>query len=145
MKKTAIILAAMMASSGAMAATPLAEGKNVYTMQQCSLLANDITVVTSKGVVASIGCDTTTQYMAVSVCHSKGLTTDRTAVVTHNPAGTQTCTVEVGGETCIQTVTGSLFPSASTKNGTVTQIFPGATCISDSTSTVADQWASNTD
>lgn len=144
MKKSAFILAAMMASSGAMAATTLSEGKNIYTMQQCTLLANDITMVTSKGVVAAVACDTNTNFMAVSTCHSKGLTATRSAAVTSNAAGDTTCTVVTGGETCVQTVTGSLFPSASTKNGTVTQIFPGSACDSTNAGTIADAWASNT-
>ena len=140
MKKIALLIAGLMASTASMAAVTtqqLAGGQNAVTMVTCDLLANDITITLTSNVTGGFACDNTNNVVALSVCHTKGLTADRSAVVTQNADGSPKCTIIQGSETCVETVTGSSFPSATTENGTVTSHFPGATCTTAETETYA--------
>lgn len=129
MKKLTLIVASLcgFAVSGqALAVYPqLAGGPNDVTMVNCTLLANDIQLVLSNNVVGGLACDTATAVVALSACHSTGQTASRSAVVTLNPDGSVKCTV-AAGTTCVETVTGSSFPTASTAQGTVSNQFGGA-------------------
>lgn len=131
MKKLTLIAAGFcgfMASGLAMAAYPeLAGGSNDVTMVNCSLLANDIELVLSNNVVGGMACNTVTAVVALSACHTSGQTASRSAVVTKNPDGTTKCTVSAT-EDCVETVTGSSFPTASTAQGTVSNQF-GGDCV----------------
>lgn len=131
MKKLPLIVAGfcgIMASGHALAVYPqLAGGTNAVTMVNCSLLANDIELVLSNNVVGGLACNTTTAVVALSTCHTTGQTASRSAVVTQNPDGSVKCTVGTG-VTCVETVTGSSFPTASTAQGTVSNQF-GGTCV----------------
>ena len=131
MKKLPLIVAGfcgIMASGHALAVYPaLAGGPNDVTMVNCSLLANDIQLVLSNNVVGGVACNTTSAVVALSTCHTTGQTASRSAVVTQNPDGTPKCTVSAT-ETCVETVTGSSFPTASTAQGTVSNQFGGA-CV----------------
>lgn len=132
MKKILPLLAAiaMMASGAVSAATTtiaLNSGPNDYAMTDCSLLANDIQLILTSNVIGHIQCDDTNNFIAVGVCHTSGLVSDRSSVVTTDASGNVICTV-AGAETCITTVTGSAYPTANTDNGTVTSMFPGTTC-----------------
>lgn len=133
MKKLTLIAASFcgfMASGHALAVYPeLAGGPNDVTMVNCSLLANDIELVLSNNVVGGVACNTGTAVVALSACHTTGQTASRSAVVTLNPDGSVKCTVDTAaGTTCVETVTGSSFPTASTSQGTVSNQF-GGTCV----------------
>lgn len=145
MKKLPLMVAGFcgfMASGLAMAAYPqLAGGPNDVTMVNCSLLANDIELVLSNNVVGGMACNTTTAVVALSACHTSGQTASRSAVVTTNPDGTVKCTV-AEGTTCVETVTGSSFPTASTAQGTVSNQFGGA--CSDTAATAKATTAAST-
>lgn len=133
MKKLPLIVAGFcgfMASGMAFAVYPeLGGGPNDVTMVDCSLLANDIELVLSNNVVGGVACNTTTNVVALSLCHTSGQTASRSAVVTTDDAGLVTCIVGTpAGETCVETVEGSSFPTASTAQGTVSNQFPGQDC-----------------
>jgi len=137
MKKIILLLACLVASSAASAAIPLTSGKNTVKMTDCSLFANDVDVVLSANVVGGVQCDDVNNFIAVSVCHTSGLVAERSAVVTTDATGV-ICTVVAGTEDCVQTVTGSTFPSATTTNGTVTSRFPGNTCSTTNVESYVD-------
>lgn len=131
MKKLSLIVAGFcgaLASGSAMAVYPeLGGGPNNVTMVDCGLLANDIQLVLSNNVVGGVACNTTTAIVALSACHTTGQTASRSAVVTTDETGAVTCTVS-DTENCVETVTGSSFPTASTAQGTVSNQFPGQAC-----------------
>lgn len=133
MKKLTLIVASLcgFAVSGqALAVYPqLGGGPNDVTMVNCTLLANDIQLVLSNNVVGGVACNTGTAVVALSACHTTGQTASRSAVVTTNDAGAVICVVGTpAGNTCVKTVTGSSFPTASTAQGTVGNQFPGGDC-----------------
>jgi hypothetical protein len=132
--------ALMTASYASAVTTALVEGNNDIILTDCPLLANDITLVLSSNVVGSLACETTTGVAAVSVCHTKGQKSSRSAVVTKNADGTTKCTV-TATETCIESVGGSTFPTASTGSGQVTQQYPDAECSAGETQKVAEAQA----
>lgn len=120
----------------------LSGGPNDVTMVNCGLLANDIQLVLSNNVVGGVACNAATAIVALSACHTTGQTASRSAVVTTNDAGTVTCTV-TATENCVETVTGSSFPTASTAQGTVSNQFPGQACSAAQAVTVAGTQAPN--
>jgi len=131
MKKIFLVLATLatlMVSNSALAAFTLNGGTNDYRLTDCSLLANDIDIVLTSNVIGGVQCDTANNFIALSVCHTSGLVTERSAVVLDtNGDGTQDCTV-TETEDCVQTVSGAQFPTATTANGTVTSQYPQQTC-----------------
>ncbi|WP_222909316.1 hypothetical protein [Pseudomonas sp. DNDY-54] len=135
MKKTQLLvtgLCAFMMSGLAHAAYPnLAGGTNNITMVDCELLANDIKVVLSNNVVGGVQCNTDDNFVALSVCHTSGLTASRSAVQTEDANGNTICTVGPD-ETCVETVTGASFPTATSARGTVSSQFPGGACTAES-------------
>lgn len=142
MKKLTLIVAGFcgfMAAGQAFAVYPeLAGGPNDVTMVNCTLLANDIQLVLSNNVVGGVACNTATAVVALSACHTTGQTASRSAVVTTDDTGAVICTVGTpAGNTCVQTVTGSSFPTASTAQGTVSNQFPGAACTAAQAVTTA--------
>jgi hypothetical protein len=144
MKKIALLSVALMASSGAFAADPLTSGPNDYRMTSCSLLANDIRLILTENVVGAVNCDETNNFVALSTCHSSGSTNTRSRVVTKDESGAVICTV-TESETCIQEVSGSQYPSATTVDGTVSSVFPGSNCAADTVGAVADSFSPETD
>lgn len=146
MRKLPLMVAGIcgfMASGLVMADYPeLTGGRNAVTMVDCSLLANDIELVLSNNVVGGVACNTATAVVALSACHTTGQTASRSAVVTLNDDGSVKCTV-AGDETCVETVTGSSFPTASTAQGTVSNQFPGQACTAAQAVTVAGTQAPN--
>lgn len=128
-KLIAIGLACFM-TAGVASATQLTGSTNDYTRVDCSLLANDIEIILTSGVQGGISCDDTNNIVGLSVCHTAGLTTERSA---HYESGDtmsdgSTCDDGGTGDGCDETVTGAGFPSASTANGTVKTRYPGAGC-----------------
>ena len=101
-------------------------GQNPILMTDCTLLANDITVTLSANVTGGLSCDQDDSVVAVSVCHTKGLKSSRSSVVTQTN-GVVTCTVTTA-EACINTVSGSSYPTVSTVDGTVAQEYPESAC-----------------
>ncbi|WP_372865645.1 hypothetical protein [Spongiibacter sp.] len=121
--------------------TDLAAGNNAIILTDCPLLANDITLVLSNNVVGSLACEPTTSVAAISVCHTKGQKSSRSAVVTLEDDGvTVKCTVSET-ETCIESVSGSTFPTASTGSGQVTQQYPDTECSQTAVTAVANAQA----
>lgn len=126
------------ASGAAVAAYPqLTGGPNDVTMVDCSLLANDIQLVLSNNVVGGVQCNTTDNFVAISLCHTSGQSASRSAVVTTDDQGNITCTISPT-ENCVETVSGSSFPTASTLQGTVAVQFPGQACTETTATAVAD-------
>lgn len=128
MKKTALLLIGLMVSGASMAATTtqeLGSGPNGYKMTTCDLLANDISIVVSQNAVGGVACNNVDNIVGLSICHTSGLTAERSSVVTTDNSGATVCTVS-DTEKCIQTVSGATFPRASTTDGTVRQWFPGS-------------------
>jgi len=121
-------------ASATVSAEALNSGNNDYLMSECTLLANDIKLILSGGVQGDIACDTDVNVVAVSVCHTAGLATSRSTAFKKGDviSGTTTCDVDEG---CVETVTGSAFPSASTANGTVASRYPGNDCTTDNAAT----------
>ncbi|MFP3874972.1 MAG: hypothetical protein ACLFV1_11025 [Thiohalophilus sp.] len=87
-------------------------GKNAFTMVDCNLLANDVDIMLTDGVVGGIDCDEDNNAIGLSTCHTAGLTSERSE--------------DVDGTT--ETVSGASFPSASTLQGTVSSSFPEQSC-----------------
>lgn len=146
MKK--VILAAVgvcaLMGSGLASAIDLGGGTNAVPITDCSLLANDVNLIVSNNVVGSLVCDTGTNFAAISLCHTSGQTTSRSAVVTTDADGNTTCTI-TDTEKCVEAVTGSSFPSASTRLGTVSQQFPGQDCTVANAQTIATTQAAATE
>lgn len=138
MKKIILLLAGLVASGAASAAIPLNAGNNDVQMADCNLFASDIVVTLSQNVVGGMKCDEANNFVAVSVCHTRGLVSERSAVVTKNAEGDVICTVVAGTEDCVETVTGSAFPTATTADGTVGSQFPGNTCNATNVEAHAD-------
>lgn len=121
-------LCVFMMSGFASAAYPeLAGGTNNINMVDCNLLANDVKIVLSNNVVGGVQCNTDDNFVALSVCHTAGLTASRSAVVTEDANGNTICTVGPD-EKCVETVTGASFPTATSARGTVSSQFPGQAC-----------------
>lgn len=121
--------------------TALTGGNNNIILTDCPLLANDITLVLSNNVIGSLKCEDTEDIAAISVCHTKGQQSSRSAVVTLAADGvTVVCTVD-DDEDCIESVAGSTFPTASTGSGTVTQQYPDAECSAAAVAAVAEEQA----
>jgi hypothetical protein len=133
-KKTLITGLLGLMSTGASAAFPdLGGGPNTVTMLQCTQLANDIKIVLTGGVVGSIDCTTDQQIIGLSVCHTSGLTTQRSVAEAPLDATNQTCapglTFNATTSKCEGTITGVKFPSATTAQGTVASRYPNqSTC-----------------
>ncbi|TDY01173.1 hypothetical protein [Thiohalophilus thiocyanatoxydans] len=128
-KLIAIGLACLM-TAGVASAAQLSGGSNDYTRVDCDLLANDIKIILTSGVAGGVTCDEANNLVGLSVCHTAGLTTERSATYDHGDTmsdGTQ-CDDGGSGDGCSETVTGSGFPSASTANGTVKTRYPGKSC-----------------
>lgn len=137
MKKFAIILAGLMFTGIASAADKaLDSGNNAIILTDCSLLANDITIGLTSNVTGYMSCDDVTKnHVAISLCHTKGLTSTRSAVVT-TVDGVATCTIS-STENCVQSTGGAVFPSVTTEDGTVRQEYPGDNCTQANTLTRA--------
>lgn len=127
MKKIIFLMASLMVSGTAWSAISLSGGNNDFRMADCNLLANDTEVTLTSNVVGGIQCDEGNNYIALSTCHSNGLVSERSAVVTEDNDGTTICTV-TPDEDCVEVVSGSAFPTASTDKGTVSSLFPEQTC-----------------
>jgi hypothetical protein len=138
MKKTALFFAGLMGLivSGTSAAQQLNPGNNDVLMTDCSLLANDITLVMSANVVGGFSCNEAQNIAAVSTCHQNGQTNERSSVVT-TTNGVATCTI-TSTEDCVSTVSGASFPTASTTDGTVLSEFPGSTCSAANAESTSD-------
>jgi hypothetical protein len=109
-------------------------------MDQCALLANDIQLNLSNNVIGAVNCNADDVTVAISFCHTSGLVAQRTVPVTRDINGEVVCTV-TADENCVETVTGATHPSASTDDGTVTQVFPGQNCTAASVAAVANSYA----
>ncbi|MVW76736.1 hypothetical protein [Pseudomonas xionganensis] len=146
MKKFILAAAGVCAlvGSGAASAIDLGGGTNEILMTDCTLLANDINLIVSNNVVGAVICDAGTGFAAVSLCHTNGQTNSRSAVVTADADGNTTCTI-TADEDCVETVEGSLFPSASSRFGTVSGQFPGAACAVAAATGIATTQAANAD
>lgn len=137
MKKALILLVGLAASGIASAqVTNLDSGRNAYRMTDCGLLANDIVLTLSANVTGAVNCNDDENFVSLSFCHTSGLVANRSAVVTNDETGAVVCTV-TDTEDCVQTVSGATFPSSTTADGTVRQIFPGNTCSQGNAATVA--------
>lgn len=125
-------LVGLTASGAAFAAYPDITGSTNVTMVDCDLLANDIVVMASGGVVGAMECDTTNNVIAVSMCHTSGLTTERT-VKGENPTDGN-CDdgfdLSSDGTSCTKTTTGAGFPTATSAKGTVSSRYPQGACTS---------------
>lgn len=123
MKKITLLLAALMASGAASAATQaiLAPSTSVGNAL-CTLLNEDVKINLSSNVSGGISCDGL--GIALAACHVGGRTATRTQPVTTctNPADSTTCT------TTDTSVTGAAVPYATTAKGTVTADYPGGAC-----------------
>lgn len=149
---TAISLACLMAV-GTTSAQELTGGSNKYTMVTCSLLNADVTLMLTGGVVGGITCDPDTNLaIGMSLCHSSGLTLERSAK--YNAGETMSdgtaCVEATAGAGCVETITGSAYPSASTVKGTVATRYPGSACaagtaVTESASKITDDVASLAD
>lgn len=141
MKK--VILAAVgvwaVMGSGLASAIDLTGGTNAVPITDCALLANDINLILSNNVVGSLICDDASNFAALSLCHSNGQTNSRSAVVTSGG-----CVVS-STEDCVEPVTGSSFPSASTEFGTVSPQFPGQACDATNAASIATTLAAGSD
>ena len=126
---TAIGLAFLMNAASASAQT-LGGGPNNFTMVDCSLLNADVTLMLTGGVVGGVTCDDTTNLaVGLSLCHTSGLTIERSAKYNHGDTMMNgVCDDGGSGDGCVETVTGSAFPSASTIKGTVAAAYPGSAC-----------------
>jgi len=141
---TSLLFAGMM-TSGAAVAQQLSSADGEVTMVDCNLLANDIRITLTNGVVAGLQCDTTNNHVALAGCHTKGLSTERSALVldpndTPNDA-TDDCDPNADANGCVEVVSGASFPTATTKAGTVASRFPGSSCDA----TTVDTYAGNID
>lgn len=145
MKKFMLAAAGVCAlmTSGLAAAVDLGGGTNEVIMSDCSLLANDVDMVLSNNVIGSLICNDTTNFAALSLCHTSGQTKSRSAVVTTDADGNTTCTI-TDTEDCVESVEGATFPSASTRFGTVSAQF-GGDCGTARTSAIATTQAAATD
>lgn len=146
MKKIIVLLTAMMISPMVTAApTTLPTTNFDYRITDCSLLANDIRIILTSNVVGTADCNAANNRVALSLCHTSGQSNDRSAVVTDTDGdGINDCDPATDAAQCVQTVTGSVFPSASTGNGTVVQSFPGQTCSAANAAAIASTMASST-
>ena len=156
-KMTVIGLFGLMASGMASAQVApdydqvLNSGSNNLIMGDCPLLANDIRIILTNGVVGAIACHPGNTTVALSVCHGSGLTSNRSETVARDepgegesvgacPAGSTDGGVPTAP--CIATVSGAKFPSASTQRGTVSSLFPDAACDTADAQTIASGLAS---
>lgn len=121
MRKITLLFAGFMASSMAAAVTIENSGESV-TMQDCTLLNEDVAFNLTNGVQAGVACNTAA--IVLSACHTGGRTTTRTVdVTTCNTATPPVCT------TAPAPVTGPAMPTAGTLAGTVISQYPGGgTC-----------------
>ena len=139
-QKMLIGLVGLMASSGAFAVYPdLTAGGNPILVTECPQLANDINITISDGVLGSLDCDNDDTIVGLAVCHTTGLTTNRSATESADangdcPAG---FTADTERSTCVSTVSGPAFPYATTASGTVKSDYPGGDCTLGDTSSVA--------
>jgi preprotein translocase subunit YajC len=120
-------------SSGAANAVDLNTGGTTdITLLTCTQLANDIKVVLSSGVAGSVDCTTDANWMAVSVCHTAGLTSSRSysTSITSAACTTQSGTWVASTSKCEGTTTGPAYPTATTAAGTVGSVYPGGTACS---------------
>lgn len=118
MKKFALIIAGVMATGMAQAATTLVDSGNL-TKNNATLLNEDVTINLSANVVAGIAYDNT--QIVIATCHEAGRTVERSAdVISTDNNGVQTTTTTV--------VTGAEMPTATTLQGTVIKMYPGSTC-----------------
>ena len=127
---TAIGLACLMSAASA-SAQQLGGGSNNFTMVDCSLLNADVTLMLTGGVIGGVTCDATTDLaVGLSLCHTSGLTLERSAKYANGEtmSSGDACVEATAGEGCVETVTGSAFPSASTVKGTVATRYPGSAC-----------------
>lgn len=138
----------MMSTGSAVAAFPdLGGGPNTVTMLECTQLANDIKIVLTGGVVGNIDCATDQQIVGLSVCHTSGLTTDRSVAEAPLDATNGTCspglTFNATTSKCEGTITGVRFPTATTAQGTVASSYPNQTTC-DATTAAAEASAAVT-
>lgn len=128
----------MMSTGSAFAAFPdLGGGSNTVTMLECTQLANDIKIVLTGGVVGNIDCATDQQIVGLSVCHTSGLTTQRSVAEAPLDSTAQTCspglTYNSTTAKCEAVITGVRFPTATTAQGTVSSSYPNQTTCDTST------------
>lgn len=149
---TTIGLACLM-SAGTASAQTLSGGANDYTMVTCPLLNADVTLMLTAGVEGGVTCDDATDLaVGLTLCHTSGLTLERSAKYANGETMSDgsACVEATTGEGCIETVTGSAFPAASTVKGTVATRYPGVACAasdaeSESADKITDDVASLTD
>lgn len=145
MKKIHVMLIALLGfmSSNTAMAIDLQNGPNAISFLTCTQLANDIDVILSNNVVGSLDCTTDTTIIGVSVCHTTGLTTERsfsTAADYDSTNDTYSCTAGTLNSTtnkCEGTTSGSAFPTATTAAGTVASQYPATDCSAGNAATVA--------
>lgn len=134
MKKITLILAGLMVS-GVASAVQLQSSGNV-TMQNCTLLNEDVRINLSSGVVAGVSCNNVA--IALSACHTAGKQTSRTVPVRDVaavagppaiPAHIESCVLDEDDATCeLRAVNGPAMPAATTLLGTVNTQYPGGDC-----------------
>lgn len=141
MKKFHIMLIGLLSLmvSGTASAIDLSTGQTTdITVVQCTQLADDIKIVLSANVTGSVDCTSNGTWAAVSVCHTTGLQSNRSYndTMTSTACSTAGGTYDASSGKCSGTTSGSKFPTATTANGTVSSLYPGANC---STSEAANQ------
>lgn len=123
MKKITLLLAALMASGMASAATVVITAPSTSVGNAtCTLLNEDVKVNLSSNVSGAVSCDGL--GIALAACHTGGRTTTRTQPVT-------TCTDAADPTTCTTanaSVSGAAVAYATTAKGTVTADYPGGAC-----------------
>lgn len=145
MKKFILAVAGVgvLMGSGMASALDLGGGTNEVIMSDCSLLANDVNLILSNNVIGTLICNGTTNFAAISLCHTAGQTKSRSAVVTTDADGNTTCVIS-DTEDCVEGVEGASFPSATTRLGTVANQF-GGDCDVATTSGYATTMAAATE
>jgi hypothetical protein len=122
MKKIALIIAGVMVTGMAQAATKTLTDSGNLLAQDATMLNEDVTINLSSNVVAGIAYDNLTEIV-IATCHEGGRTVARNVTVTStvNNVTTTSTTIKEGAE----------MPTATTLQGTVIKEYPETACDAD--------------
>ncbi|MFP4609436.1 MAG: hypothetical protein ACLFQT_00305 [Thiohalophilus sp.] len=126
-KKFALTLLGVVAFGSAYAGEAMTESMNTMTRVDCTLLAEDVTINLSGGIVGGYDCSADDEII-IATCSTGGRTTSRSVE-------------DSNGE--VTTASGAEVPWASTMQGTVHKGYPGDDSTCDDQGATAAQFATD--